>query len=76
MRVALGQFNATVGDLAGNAQKMRSIYAEAIDAEVDLLVGDPSKAQCALGWKPQVSFEGLVQMMVEADLKYLGKEVL
>ncbi|UCF14924.1 MAG: NAD+ synthase [Phycisphaerales bacterium] len=37
MRVALGQFNAVVGDLAGNAQKMREFYAEAVRADVDLL---------------------------------------
>jgi GDPmannose 4,6-dehydratase len=45
-------------------------------AEVDLLVGDPSKARQVLDWKPHVSFETLVQMMVDADLKYLGREVL
>ncbi|MCB1323911.1 MAG: GDP-mannose 4,6-dehydratase [Spirochaetales bacterium] len=38
-------------------------------AEVDLLCGDSSKAQKELKWKPRVSFEGLVQMMVDADLK-------
>jgi GDPmannose 4,6-dehydratase len=38
-------------------------------AEVDTLRGDPSKAQTRLGWKPTVSFEELVRMMVEADLK-------
>jgi GDPmannose 4,6-dehydratase len=37
-------------------------------AEVDLLVADPSKARAVLGWAPRVSFEQLVQMMVEADL--------
>jgi len=40
-------------------------------AEVDLLVGDYSKASEKLGWEPQVSFTGLVEMMVEADLKAL-----
>jgi GDPmannose 4,6-dehydratase len=40
-------------------------------AEVDLLVGDPSKAREVLGWRPETSFEELVQMMVEADLKLL-----
>ena len=40
-------------------------------AEVDLLVGDPSKAKRALGWQPEVSFEKLIGMMVEADLKNL-----
>ena len=38
-------------------------------AEVDLLVGDPSKAKAKLGWTPQVSFERLVEMMVEADIE-------
>lgn len=40
-------------------------------AEVDLLIGDPKKAFDKLGWRPQVSFEELVAMMVEADLKRL-----
>ena len=40
-------------------------------AEVDLLVGDASKARRVLGWKPTVSFEGLVRRMVEADLAKL-----
>jgi GDPmannose 4,6-dehydratase len=37
-------------------------------AEVDLLVGDPSKARRQLGWEPEVGFRHLVEMMVEADL--------
>lgn len=40
-------------------------------AEVDLLVGDPTLARQKLGWEPQVSFEHLVQRMVEADVKAL-----
>lgn len=40
-------------------------------AEVDLLVGDPAKAKTKLGWAPTVSFEGLIQMMVESDIKGL-----
>jgi len=42
-------------------------------AEVDLLVGDAGKAQRELGWKPEVSFSQLIQMMVEADLELLRK---
>src|SRR5581483_2335667 len=38
-------------------------------AEVDHLIGDASKARAVLGWKPQVSFERLIQMMVDADLE-------
>ena len=39
-------------------------------AEVDLLIGDPSKAKNQLGWVPEVSFDQLVGMMVEHDLRY------
>ncbi|MFN2186064.1 MAG: GDP-mannose 4,6-dehydratase [Anaerolineae bacterium] len=45
-------------------------------AEVDLLVGDPTKARTTLGWEPTVSFEELVAMMVESDLKRLQAEEL
>jgi len=41
-------------------------------AEVDKLVGDASKAQRLLGWQPTISFEELVVMMVESDLKLLS----
>ncbi|HWO75366.1 MAG TPA: GDP-mannose 4,6-dehydratase [Bacillus sp. (in: firmicutes)] len=41
-------------------------------AEVDLLLGDSAKAKDKLGWQPTVSFEQLVQMMVEHDLQRLG----
>ena len=44
-------------------------------AEVDLLVGDPSKANKELGWKPRMDFEGLVDSMVDADLKLVGSEI-
>jgi GDPmannose 4,6-dehydratase len=36
-------------------------------AEVDLLIGDPAKARATLGWKPEVGFEALIRMMVDAD---------
>lgn len=39
-------------------------------AEVDLLVGDASKAGRKLGWEPTVSFEELTRLMVDADLEY------
>ena len=41
-------------------------------AEVDLLIGDSTKARTVLGWKPDYSFEDLVTEMVNADLKTLG----
>ena len=41
-------------------------------AEVDHLLGDASKAQKTLGWKPQVDFKQLVEMMVDADIERLS----
>jgi GDPmannose 4,6-dehydratase len=38
-------------------------------AEVDRLIGDPSKARTELGWSPTVSFDELVRLMVDADLE-------
>ncbi|MEY2443906.1 MAG: GDPmannose 4,6-dehydratase, partial [Ilumatobacteraceae bacterium] len=38
-------------------------------AEVDLLIGDPTKAREVLGWKPEVTFPELISMMVANDLK-------
>ena len=43
-------------------------------AEVDLLIGDCSKARDKLGWEPKVNFEALISMMVEADLEALRNE--
>lgn len=43
-------------------------------AEVDLLVGDPGKAGKKLGWEPSVTFEQLIQMMVESDIRLLKEE--
>lgn len=43
-------------------------------SEVDLLLGDSSKARAKLGWKPRVSFKELVQMMVAEDLKVAERE--
>ena len=42
-------------------------------AEVDLLIGDSSKARAKLGWKPRMSFPDLVRTMVEADLDRLRR---
>ncbi|NDJ62321.1 MAG: GDP-mannose 4,6-dehydratase [Chloroflexi bacterium] len=43
-------------------------------AEVDLLIGDPSKAKASLGWQPSVTFEQLIEMMVKADYDQLKAE--
>jgi GDPmannose 4,6-dehydratase len=44
-------------------------------AEVDLLLGDPSKAAQKLGWKPKVTFKELVRIMVDADMQDGGRPV-
>lgn len=44
-------------------------------AEVDLLVADSTRVRQKLGWTPKVNFDGLVEMMVDADLKRLEREV-
>jgi len=42
-------------------------------AEVDVLLGDPTKARQVLGWTPRVSFDELVRLMMEADLAGVGR---
>jgi len=42
--------------------------------EVDLLIGDPAKAEKILGWKPKVTFEELVKIMVKADCEMVQKK--
>jgi GDPmannose 4,6-dehydratase len=42
-------------------------------AEAGLLVGDAVKAQAKLGWTPSLSFDEMICMMVEADLKRLSQ---
>ena len=50
MRIGLGQINSVVGDLAGNADKMRRAYAHAVKEDMDLLVF-PELAIC--GYPPE-----------------------
>ena len=44
-------------------------------AEVDLLIGDASRARAELGWVPKVGFDGLIKMMVDADLERHSRSV-
>jgi GDPmannose 4,6-dehydratase len=44
-------------------------------AEVEHLIGDATKARRILGWEPEVDFEQLMRMMVDADLELLKHEV-
>ncbi|HEX2965265.1 MAG TPA: GDP-mannose 4,6-dehydratase [Syntrophorhabdaceae bacterium] len=63
-------------------EKLDLDYASYVDidkkyfrpSEVDVLLGDASKAQKQLGWKPKVKFDDLVQMMVDADMEIARKE--
>jgi GDPmannose 4,6-dehydratase len=57
--------HAGIDDWAGYVKQDPRFYRP---AEVDLLIGDASKAHSKLGWKPKVSFEELVRMMYEHDL--------
>ncbi len=43
-------------------------------AEVELLIGDPSRAKAELGWKPRTGFGELVRMMVDADLELVARQ--
>jgi GDPmannose 4,6-dehydratase len=80
--IATGK-NHTVRELAQIAfDRVGSDYKKFVEvdpklvrpAEVDVLLGDPSYAQKKLGWKPEVSFEKLIQMMVDADLERVKRE--
>ncbi len=44
-------------------------------AEVEHLIGDATKARTVLGWEPEVSFEALIRMMVDADVELLRHEI-
>jgi GDPmannose 4,6-dehydratase len=80
--IATGQTH-TVGDLchaaiahAGLDWKEHVVIDQAYvrPAEVDLLVGDASKARRVLGWGPKVTFRELVEMMVDADTRIVEQE--
>jgi GDPmannose 4,6-dehydratase len=45
-------------------------------AEVDVLLGDSSKARKALGWKPEIDLETMIKEMLDADLERLRREPL
>tara|TARA_Y100000034_G_scaffold134387_1_gene202647 strand:+ start:474 stop:653 length:180 start_codon:yes stop_codon:yes gene_type:complete len=48
--------------------------ASVLSFEVPVLLGDSSKAEKVLGWKPEVDFKKLVEMMYNSDLEYLMEE--
>jgi GDPmannose 4,6-dehydratase len=61
--------NETAVDVATGKTVMRVNPKFYRPAEVELLIGNPAKAQAKLGWAPQTTLEQLCQMMVEADLR-------
>jgi len=64
-------------DQAGLSSEGHVVLDEAFlrPAEVDLLVGDATKAKRQLGWEPKTTFEQLIRLMVDADLKLLGGSI-
>jgi len=67
-------WNGEGTDTKGTDRKTGKIMVEVSPefyrpAEVDLLIGNPEKAEKKLGWEPKVRFSELVQMMVEWDLR-------
>jgi GDPmannose 4,6-dehydratase len=65
-----GSGESELGRLAGSDRVVVRVNPRFFrPAEVDLLVGDASKAEAVLGWRPGTSLESLCQMMVEADLR-------
>lgn len=70
---SVGEFVEEAFKVAGIEDWQKYVIADAPrymrPAEVDYLIGDASKANKVLGWKPRTSFKELVKMMVEADLE-------
>jgi len=74
---SVGEFVARAFERAGLDWQKHVVIDETLfrPAEVDLLVGSPDKAKRALGWTPKVTFHGLVDMMVDADIALVGEEL-
>ena len=80
--VAMGETHTVREFLAMTFSKLGMDYHDFVDfdprytrpSEVDVLLGDPSKANRVLGWVPEVNFPGLITMMVEHDLELARRE--
>ncbi len=66
LQIAFDQAGLEIGDHVEIDASLRR------PAEVDQLIGDPSKAEREMGWKPQTSFEELIRLMVDADYQTLS----
>ena len=80
--IATGESHSVREFLEKVFQKLELDYKEYVEidqryfrpTEVDVLFGDSTKAQKELGWKPKVSFDQLIDMMIEADPELAEKE--
>jgi GDPmannose 4,6-dehydratase len=80
--IALGETHSVREFVEKVFQKLDMDYQDYVEidpkyfrpTEVDVLLGDSSKARKILGWKPKVSFDKLVDMMIEADMEHAKKE--
>ena len=60
-------------DLPAHAEAMRLPFPDLV-AELRGLVGDPARARDRLGWRPELDFEALVRLLVDADLALIRDE--
>lgn len=80
--IALGETHSVSEFVEKVFQKLDLDYRDYVEidpryfrpTEVDILLGDPSKAKMNLGWEPKVSFEGLIDMMIAADMELASRE--
>ena len=72
------QINQFIADTenANTEVAVTAVTRTVIQDEVDLLIGDATKAEKNLGWKPKVNFKELVEKMTDADLKLAQQEKL
>ena len=71
-----GEGESEVGMLKSSGKTVETINPRYYrPTEVELLIGDPSKAEKELGWKPKTKFKDLVKIMVEADFKKQKKRI-
>jgi GDPmannose 4,6-dehydratase len=80
--IALGETHSVSDFVEKVFQKLNMDYREYVEidqryfrpTEVDVLLGDSSKARKNLGWEPKVSFDVLIDMMIEADMELAARE--
>jgi GDPmannose 4,6-dehydratase len=76
------KYQQAIGESAPNESLRPGTVVVEVDpkyfrpTEVDLLIGDPTKAQSKLGWKPKYDLNGLVQDMVQSDIALFKRDIL